>query len=191
MKLRLILPGLFALVTPFSYAQDAPLTTDVLSDPGIVHQDELADLQRRLEIASLRFLIASEIAKIAEEEAKTAVSQAEGAEKLKEKTVAEATSRQGSPNRIAMVTSRLTTGPNRRELCDLKWYMAYSCNGLPECAVNLEKSACAEANLDGLTLDLTIQYACGKPDDEGYETRRGEFTFASLDRSPTAYLTCY
>lgn len=160
-------------------------------DPVFEHETELEDLQRRLEVASMRFLIASEIAKIAEEESKTAVSQAAGAEQRRLKSISEATARQSNPGRISMVTARLTTGAGRAELCDLKWYLAYKCNGLPECAVEMNSNACGGTSGNAEPIDLTVQYACGKPEDPEYETRRGEFRYRDLQKPGTAYLTCY
>ena len=90
-----------------------------------------------------------------------------------------------------MVTSRLTQGPGRAEICDLKWFMAYQCNGLPECAVDLNNEVCGGSSGAGEPVDLTVQYACGKPEDPAYETRMGEFRYDALGKATQAYLTCY
>ena len=160
-------------------------------DPIFEHELVLEDLQRRLDVASMRYLIASEIAKIAEEESKTTISQAGGSKQLRLKSISEAMARQSNPGRISLVTSRLTAGQSRRELCDLKWFMAFQCNGLPECAVEMNDNACGGVESDGEPMNMTVQYACGKPEDPEYETRNGEFKFRSLTKPSNAYLTCY
>ena len=166
------------------------LTLDDGGDPTLSHEANLDDLQRKLEVASMRFLIASEIAKIAEEEAKTAISQAEGAEQKRLKTIAETTSRQSSPGRISLVTARLVAAGSGLE-CDAKWMMAYSCNGLPECAVELDPSVCGSSAASTTPMNMVVNYACGKPDNPEYENRRGEFSFQDLSNKSMAYLTCY
>ena len=188
---RLAMPLLAVAALSFgaANAQETAETSLSEAELKLAHEAELSDLQRKLDVASMRFMIASEIAKIAEEEAKTAIAQAEGAEHKKIKTDADVNSRQSTPSRISLMTANLRPkggGP----LCEAKWFVAYHCNGRPECAVEMEASACGGASARQ-AMDMTVEYMCGKPEDEGFETRKGEFSFQGLGSMSTAFLTCY